>query len=169
MEERLLMDKSGQDLEVMSRVAEDELMRVWTELRHRRTPSATALRERIAALAEEITAEVDPPVTPEFGVYVIELDPKVLRTRKFMKRNRNTYLPGRDCLYVGHSLLAPEHRFMQHLRGEHGSSVVQKFGIRLRPEFYDAIDLFETREEAEAKEEGLGELLRSEGYGVWYN
>lgn len=169
MEDRPLMENSVEDLKLLSRVAEDELKRVWQELEHRTTPSANQLRERIATLAENIRLEADPPAPPEFGVYVIELDSKVLRTKSFMERNRKTYLPGRDCLYVGHSLLVPEHRFMQHLRGEHGSRIVRKFGIRLRPEFYGAIALLETREEAEGKEEELGELLRAEGYGVWYN
>ena len=169
MVDRPFMDKSVEEIEVSARVAEDELKQIWKELDHRTTPSASELRNRLLEAAREIILDAEPPAAPEIGVYVIELDSKVLRYKPFMKRNSKTYLPGKDCLYVGHSLLAPEHRFMQHLRGEHSSKVVRRFGIRLRPEFYEAIDPFVERDDAIAKEEELGELLRSEGYGVWYN
>lgn len=172
MPDRPFMNASVQELEVTARVAEDEIRNVWTELRHRKSPTATELSERIASLASEIVEEVTPPELAEsskFGVYVIELDAKVLRSKKFMAKNSKTYLPGRDCLYVGHTQLTAEQRFLQHLEGEHGSPIVRRFGLRLRPEFFAAIDRFETRQEAMVREEQLGELLRAEGYGVWYN
>lgn len=169
MEDRPFMDKSGEELEVSARIAQEELRQIWEELKHRTMPIANTVRERILEFAHGVVEEAEPPKEPEIGVYVIELDQKVLRYKSFMKRNSKTYLPGRDCLYVGHSLLTAEQRFMQHLRGHHSSKVVRRYGVRLRPEFYDAIDPFVERDDAEAKEEELGELLRSEGYGVWYN
>lgn len=169
MEQRPLMNSGITEIEERSEAALSELRQVWFELQHRATPAANAVAGRIADFSRYVMAQVDPPADPRFGVYVIELDQKVLRTPTFMERNRQTFLPGRECLYVGHTEAAPEHRFLQHLQGEHAASIVKKFGLRLRPEFYEAIGLFQTRELAEAKEEELAELLRAEGYGVWYN
>lgn len=169
MEDRPFMDKSVNEIAVTARVAQEQLRQIWEGIDHRTVPTAAKVRDRILGFAREVVEDAEPPKEPEIGVYVIELDQKVLRYKPFMKRNGKTYLPGRDCLYVGHSLLAPEHRFMQHLRGQHASKIVRRYGLRLRPEFYDAIDPFVEREDAEAKEEELGELLRSEGYAVWYN
>jgi hypothetical protein len=43
------------------------------------------------------------------------------------------------------------------------------YGIKLRPDLYEKYNPIPTRKDAEEIEEMLGEKLRSQGFGVWYN
>lgn len=100
-------------------------------------------------------------------VYVIELDREVLKERAFVRENPN-YRPGKLCLYVGSTCLAPEERLGRHLIGRKANRYVYRYGIRLRPDFYHMYPPM-TRDEAELTERELAEELRVEGFGVWYN
>jgi Uri superfamily endonuclease len=100
-------------------------------------------------------------------VYVVELDREVLTERAFVKANPK-YRPGRLCLYVGSTCLAPEERLGRHLIGRRANRYVYRYGVRLRPDFYHMYPPM-SRDEAELTEQELAEELRAEGYGVWYN
>ena len=72
----------------------------------------------------------------KYYVYVIELDKKVCKIRKFRKKNPN-YIIGEDCVYVGQSIRKPELRFEQHKEGYKANSYAKVYGLRLRKDFYE--------------------------------
>ena len=78
--------------------------------------------------AAPTVVEPDPPATCR--VYVIELDPAVLRDRRFRAENPR-YAPGKLCFYVGSTALTPEERFANHRRGHKGNRYAGQFGRRL--------------------------------------
>ena len=45
-------------------------------------------------------------------IYVIEIDKRVLKRKKFLQANPD-YVEGKDCFYVGYSSKTPEIRFEQ--------------------------------------------------------
>jgi hypothetical protein len=104
--------------------------------------------------------------TPEFhhNVYVILLDAKTAGHRSILRIN-----PKRDatkpCVYVGMSGLPPEHRFENHKHGYKAAWVVEKYGVRLMPEFYAHLDPM-PYEAALQMELELAEDLRNECYTV---
>ena len=51
-----------------------------------------------------------------YYLYVIELDKKVSKSKKFKIKNPN-YIYGSKCFYVGQSARAPMLRFKQHKEG----------------------------------------------------
>ena len=104
----------------------------------------------------------------KFYVYVIELDKKVCKIKKFRKKNPN-YIIGEDCVYVGQSIRKPELRFEQHKEGYKSNSYAKVYGLRLREDFYEKYNPIPTRSDAEAIERMLGENLRKLGIGVWFN
>ncbi len=104
----------------------------------------------------------------QYHVYVIELDPKVLKIKKLKQENPG-YIQGMQCLYVGQSAKKPEERFEQHKKGYKANKYAKKYGRRLRPELYEKYNPITTREKAEAMEERLANKLRTRGYAVWYN
>ncbi len=97
-------------------------------------------------------------------VYVVLLDARAAKDRKILKAN-----PKRDktkpCIYVGMTGLGPEQRFQNHKNGIKAARVVQKFGIRLLPEFYKYFNPMPFSAAAEMERE-LAEDLRSKGYTV---
>jgi len=97
-------------------------------------------------------------------VYVVLLDPKAAKDRKVFKAN-----PERDkskpCLYVGMTGLTPETRFQNHKSGIKAARVVQKFGVRLLPEFYECFNPMPFDAAAQMERE-LAEDLRRQGYTV---
>ncbi|MBT3478334.1 MAG: GIY-YIG nuclease family protein [Candidatus Marinimicrobia bacterium] len=103
-----------------------------------------------------------------YYVYVIELDPAVADIKKFRSKNPN-YMTGNGCVYVGQSSRKPEVRFEQHKEGYKSNTYAKRFGLKLRPDFYEKYNPIPSRKDAEAIEEMLGEELRSRGFGVWYN
>jgi hypothetical protein len=101
----------------------------------------------------------------EYNIYVIELDPAVLKEKRFLEANP-TYLPGKLCVYVGMTARSPEERFEQHLRGYKSARYVRKYGQRLRPRLFRSHNPM-TYEEACAMEREKARRLRNRGYGVW--
>ena len=72
-----------------------------------------------------------------FNIYVIELDPAVLREKRF--RDANPDFPGaKPCVYVGMSASLPAERFEQHKQGYKAARYVKKYGVRLKPRLYAA-------------------------------
>ena len=45
----------------------------------------------------------------------------------------------------------------------------KKYGLKLRPDLYEKYNPIPTRKDAEEIEEMLGNDLRKQGYGVWFN
>ncbi|MGH7567144.1 MAG: hypothetical protein ACREK2_09965 [Gemmatimonadota bacterium] len=100
-----------------------------------------------------------------YNVYVVLLDPAVMRHRRFVDQNPNL-APHTICLYVGMSGLAPEERFANHKAGHKGNAYVRKYGISLVPELYKGLNPM-TYTEAQETEARLADELRSAGYAVW--
>ena len=97
-------------------------------------------------------------------VYVVLLQARAARSSKIRKLN-----PDRDrakpCVYVGMTGLKPEERFQNHKQGIKSAWVVQRYGLRLLPEFYACLNPMPY--EAAAQMEGeLAEDLRNQGYTV---
>lgn len=103
-----------------------------------------------------------------YYVYVIELDKKVINSRKFRRCNPqlNTKL---NCFYVGQSVHDPKTRFKQHKAGYKANSFVRKYGLRLKRRKFLKFNPIESREEAEKIEQQLAKKLRMKGHGVWSN
>ena len=111
-----------------------------------------------------------PPRAPRAGrhryhVYVIELDPVVLNSRRFLKAN-----PDRDmlkpCVYVGMTGLSPEVRFEKHKAGIRANRYVQDHGVRLLPSLYAYANPM-PYDAARDMEVELAISLREAGYAVW--
>jgi len=103
-----------------------------------------------------------------YGVYVILLDKKVLKSPSFTKRSPD-YDPNLDCYYVGMSSKSPEERFQQHLAGRKSCRHVKNHGIRLVPELYEYIPRFTSSKVAKAREKELAVELREGGHAVYWN
>ena len=103
-----------------------------------------------------------------YYVYVIELDKSVGKIIKFRKQNPS-FILGERCFYVGQTAKKPIQRLQEHKRGYKSNSYAKKYGIRLRPEFYDKYNPIPTRKDAEDLESHLTIQLRKKGYGVWSN
>ena len=69
------------------------------------------------------------------SVYVILLDPAVLRHPSILRLNPNRE-PTKPCVYVGMTGLLVEDRFENHKKGQQSAWVVRKYGLRLMPELY---------------------------------
>lgn len=100
-------------------------------------------------------------------VYIIELDKDVASVPKFKAANPH-YLGELPCLYVGVTGLSPEERFRNHMNGHKASSLVKKYGFRLRPDLYAHIKPASYREAAKS-ERRLAREFRDVGYAVWQN
>ncbi len=99
-------------------------------------------------------------------VYVVELDPAVLRNRRFVRANPDRD-PSRPLLYVGMTGTSPEERLAQHKAGvKAGRGIVRRFGLRLRPDLYAHLNPMPF-DAACQMERDLAEDLRREGCGVW--
>jgi hypothetical protein len=112
----------------------------------------------------------------QYRVYVIELSKRVF-TENTRFRNANPQFNGvLQCLYVGMTSKTPKERFEQHKAGyvnrkghKLSSSIVQKYGMYLRPSLYNHIAPIATRAEALKMEEILALELRRKRYAVWFN
>lgn len=97
-------------------------------------------------------------------MYVVLLDQKAAKDRKVLHAN-----PKRDknkpCLYVGMTGLSPEERFQNHKSGIKSARIVQRFGIRLLPEFYECFNPMPF-DVATKMEFELAVELRDSGYTV---
>src|SRR5690348_10570721 len=99
----------------------------------------------------------------KYQVYVIELSKRVF-TENAKFRNANPQFNGvLECLYVGMTSKTPAERLQQHKTGyvnkkghKLSASIVQKYGIYLRPSLYDHINVKPmTRQQALMMEEKL--------------
>ena len=102
---------------------------------------------------------------PHYHVYVVELDRRVLDEPRFAKANPG-YRPGKPCVYVGMTGLDPDVRFDKHKAGLQANRYVQRFGLRLLPEIYEAYNPM-SYDAAREMEVELAIDLREGGYGVW--
>ncbi len=100
------------------------------------------------------------------NVYVIELNPRVLKNRKFRAANPN-HDPAKACLYVGSTGLSPHERFLNHKDGHKSNCFAKRFGMHLRPDLFAVYNPM-PYEAALAMEAELAESLRAEGYAVWW-
>ena len=98
-------------------------------------------------------------------MYVVELSRGVLYERKFQRANPD-YDPEKPCLYVGMTGLDPDVRFDKHKAGIQANRFVRKYGERLRPDLYAALNPM-PYEGAREMEVELAVSLREKGYGVW--
>ena len=73
------------------------------------------------------------------SVYVILLDPAVLRHPSILRLNPNRD-PAKPCVYVGMTGLAIEDRFQNHKKGYKSAWVVEKYGLHLMPELYEYLN-----------------------------
>ncbi len=104
-------------------------------------------------------------IVAKHNVYVVELSKDVLYDRKFIKANPD-YQPGKPCVYVGMTGLDPDLRFDRHMAGIQSNKYVQKFGLQLLPELYEAHNPM-PYEDARYMEVDLAIRLREAGFGVW--
>tara|TARA_B100000768_G_C10946416_1_gene235844 strand:- start:56 stop:406 length:351 start_codon:yes stop_codon:yes gene_type:complete len=106
-------------------------------------------------------------------VYVIELDKEVLKKKKFMKENKNSYIDGKACFYVGMTFYTPEERFKHHKtrhKNAKGVDVSSQF-----PREYGKMIIKElctpskslTYKEALKMEKEKALNLKNQGYGVY--
>lgn len=98
------------------------------------------------------------------NVYVVLLDSAVGKLRAVRATNPKRD-PGKPCVYVGMSGLAPVERFANHKDGIKAAAVVKRYGIRLLPELYEHLNPMPF-EAAVQMEKDLAEDLRQAGYTV---
>jgi hypothetical protein len=99
------------------------------------------------------------------NVYVVELDPVVLKIRRFRARNPN-YRPGSPCVYVGMTGLPPGERFQNHKAGVKANWYVKKFGKGLLPDLFAHLNPM-PYEAAMTMEQELADELQEKGWAVW--
>jgi hypothetical protein len=99
------------------------------------------------------------------NVYVVELDPAVLKHPGFRARNPG-YREGMPCVYVGMTGLAPGERYQNHKAGIKANRFVRDHGRGLLPELFACFNPMPYAA-AQAMEVELAEELRAKGYAVW--
>ena len=104
----------------------------------------------------------------KYYVYVINLDKKILKIKKFKAKNPD-YIEGKPCVYVGQSVHEPRVRFNQHLDGYKANKYAKKFGNFLRKKNTGVNNPYSSRKAVEKAEAQTAERLRKRGYGVWSN
>jgi hypothetical protein len=114
------------------------------------------------SLANGKLATVDE--TFHHSVYVILLDPSVLRHPSILRLNPNRE-PTKPCVYVGMTGLSVEQRLENHKNGQKSAWVVRKYGLRLMPELFGFLNPMPF-EAAAQMEKDLAEDLRADGYTV---
>lgn len=100
-----------------------------------------------------------------YHVYVIELSKAVLNEPKFMRSNPG-YIQDKPCVYVGMTGLDPDVRFDKHKAGIQSNRYVQRYGLQLLPDLYEAYNPMHYKDAVDMEIE-LGILLREAGFGVW--
>ena len=104
------------------------------------------------------------PAHYHHSVYVILLDPAVALHPSVLRLNRRRD-PAKPCVYVGMTGLPVEHRFENHKHGYKSAWTVEKYGLRLLPEFYEHLNPMPF-EAAAQMEKDLAADLRAQGYTV---
>ena len=105
------------------------------------------------------------PAANGFNLYVVLLDPAVLKHKKFRDANPD-HDAKRPSVYVGRTGLSPQVRFAKHKQGVKANSYVRRYGIRLLPHLYRRFTNM-PRVDADRMESQLAETLRRHGYAVW--
>ena len=124
----------------------------------------TEERQFVALWSERLHRWSDRPTC---RIYVIRLDPSVLKLKKVRAKNPGC-AENAICLYVGKTGKTPEERFAEHKRGYRSSAIVKKYGLRLDyPMFRDLPVLSDS--EARGVEVSHAAALREKGYAVWQN
>ncbi len=100
------------------------------------------------------------------NVYVVELDPVVLKNEPRFVQENPEHHPMMPCLYVGLTGLDPQERYAKHKKGYKANRFVRRYGRRLRPHLYERYNPM-TYEKAKQAEVVLAQQLRAEGYAVW--
>lgn len=98
------------------------------------------------------------------NVYVILLADAVAKHPSVLRLNPKRD-PSKPCLYVGMTGLPVEHRFENHKHGYKAAWTVEKYGIRLMPEFFEHLNPMPF-EAAAQMERDLAEDLRAQGYTI---
>jgi len=112
----------------------------------------------------QLKAAVAAPAALHHYVYVVLLDPAVLKLRKIRAVNP-TRQKGKPCVYVGMTGLNPDERFANHKAGVKAARIVQRYGLRLLPELYEVFNPMPFDVAAQMEKE-LAEDLRAQGYTV---
>ena len=108
----------------------------------------------------------------EYYIYVIELDKKVLKEKKFRIANPD-YKEGKPCVYVGYTSKTPEIRLEEHLSGARNkrsrlfNKYAKNYGLWLKPRLYKSNNPFSSEEDAKNFEVEKARRLRKRGYAVW--
>lgn len=103
-------------------------------------------------------------VKKHHSVYVVLLDTKIGKFDKVTRLNPKRK-HRRPCVYVGMTGLDIKKRFENHKRGYKSSGWVKKYGIKLMPRLYKALNPMDY-EKAVKMEVKLSEKLRKKGYTV---
>lgn len=98
-------------------------------------------------------------------VYVVELDPAVMKERRFARANPD-WDATKPCLYVGMTGLTPELRLARHRAGVKANRYVTQYGLRLLPALYAWANPMPYAAACEMEVE-LAIELREAGYAVW--
>lgn len=111
-----------------------------------------------------------------YHIYVVELSKRVFTDNAKFRAVNPQFNGVLECLYVGMTSKTPKERFEQHKTGYRNkkgyklsSSIVEKYGLYLRPSLYNHIDPFLSREEALIAEKEFALELRRAKYAVWFN
>lgn len=111
-----------------------------------------------------LKAAVAAPAALHHYVYVVLLDPAVLKLRRVRAANPARHKE-KPCVYVGMTGLDPVERFANHKAGVKASRIVWRYGLRLLPELYEAFNPMPFAVAAQMEKE-LAEDLRAQGYAV---
>ena len=111
-----------------------------------------------------------------YHIYVIELSKRVFTEHRRFREANPQFNGVLQCLYVGMTSKTPGERIEQHKKGyvnrkghKLSSSIVNKYGMYLRPSLYNHIGPIPTRAEALKMEKTLALELRRKRYAVWFN
>lgn len=104
------------------------------------------------------------PASHHHHVYVVLLASEAWKLPEMRKANPARD-PSKPCLYVGMSGLTPEERFQNHKAGVKSARAVEKYGVRLLPEFFEMYNPM-PYDAAVVMERELAEDLRAQGYAV---
>jgi hypothetical protein len=110
-----------------------------------------------------------------YSIYVIELNPNVLKIKKFREKNPD-YIEGKPCVYVGYTDKTPEERFAEHKAGMRKgplrwhNTYAKNFGTRLKPRLFKYQNS-QNMSQPEAKDMEIEKArrLRKRGYAIWQN
>lgn len=101
-----------------------------------------------------------------YYLYVIELDAAVWERSRFRKANAHAR-KGAGCFYVGSTVRPPTLRLDQHKEGYKSNRYAKQFGLRLRPDLFEAYNPVPSRADVLELEVYLADRLRRQGYAVW--